>query len=453
MTPIQLRLANVVASIAYLLLFISLYESYISIKWAYLLLVYYEPSLWTVVKMVGLVSIAALSLSGRVDRPSSIVVWFLFAFVFVPTVAVSNLITYAPERFDLPILAMTAVFVASGFILSDSSPRRPAFHHIPEVFVLGMTAIWAVLSLLLFMRYFSILSFAGLDNVYEQRDLAAETKVGVLFSYGRTYYAAVFSPVLMAYGLAARRYQFLALGLLGSGLGYAIAAEKAALILPIIMLGIWQTRRMQLAYTPLYTASIAGLSAFCALLTNHTVIARYFADLILMRAIAVPGQTLSQYHDYFTIHGHTWWSHVRGISSIVPAPTGLSRDPQWPELGRMIGGAFFGFSSGQNSNANLFVSDGVAAGGWIGVLIIGAALVGWLRVLDFSTRQWPSTLVILLLVPVAMALTNGPLTTVLLSFGGLFWTAVFLITYQSLNSTNRTQRSAPIGRLGSGATR
>lgn len=426
MNPLLLRLANVLVGIAYALLFLWLYESYISVQWAYLLLVYFPLSHGTVVKMILLVGAVSASLPLRLERPSSLFLWFLYAFVLVPSVVVTYCVTSEPHRYDPPLFAMAAVFVTAGWVCSRALPSSVPLPEPPKAVVVAFFAAWVAISTALFFRYLPILSLAGIEDVYDQRELARGTNTGIFLDYARTYYAAVFTPGLIAYGLMAKRPLFVGFGLLGCVLGYAIAAEKSALLMPVLIFSIWGARRFKIAYTPVLTGGMVVLTAFCATLTNHTALARYFADLILMRAIAVPGQTLGQYHDYFSVAGYTWWSHVRGISAVVPAPHGLGNDPQWPELGLMVGGAYFGFSRGQNSNANLFVGDGVAAAGWLGVLVIGAVFIVWIRLLDRATVRWSPTFVLLIMTPVVMALTNGHLTTVLLSFGGLFWTLVFL---------------------------
>ena len=425
-TTLKSRIANVIAGIAYLIMFSWVYENYISIKWAYLGFSYFAPSLVDQVKSIALVGLVSMFLPARIERPSGVIIWFLYSFVFVSTVAVTYRITADPSRYDAALLAMTIVMMISGAVSDRPLPALPSLPDPPGSVVLTFTGIWAGLGLLLFVRYLPILSFAGIEDVYDQRFLAREASAGALFEYARVYFSSVFCPGMMAYGLLSRKPLFIGLGVGGFILGYAIGAEKALLIVPVLMFIIFASMKFRLSLTPMYTAALAALCGLCAMLTNYTPLARYFADLVLMRAIGIPGQLFSQYHDYFAVAGHTRWSHGRGLGLLIEPPPALANDPHWPQLGFIVGGAAFGFSSGENSNANLFVGDGVAAAGWLGVLVIGLVLIAWLRILDRATVRWSPTFVVLLCVPIATALTNGHLTTVLLSFGGLFWTCVFL---------------------------
>ena len=62
------------------------------------------------------------------------------------------------------------------------------------------------------------------------------------------------------------------------------------------------------------------------------------------------------------------------------------------------------------------------------VSLIGIALAVWLAAMDRVARGWDRTFVALVMVPVALSLTNGHLFTTLLSFGGLFWMVMLYVS-------------------------
>ena len=434
MNPLLLRAAHVVAGLIYALFFLSVYESYISVVWAYLLFTYFEPSLLTMTKILAMVGLVSACLPVRIERPSALILWFAFGFVFVPTVTVSYCITSDPAAYDALLVAMTAAMSAMALVASAPLREQAVVSTLtdpPKAIVVTFMAAWAALSAVLFVYFLPILSLAGVNEVYEQREVALGFGTSGLISYARTYYASFVCPALLAYALMSKRWIYAAPALGGFLLAYSIGAEKAILILPVLIILVYLSRRLKVYLTVAYTSALVVLSAFCSLLTSHTSIARFFADMVLMRAIAVPGQTLSQYHDYFSRLGFTWWSHVRFLNWFSAAPPGLANDPQWPEIGRMVGGAYYGFSRGQNSNANPFVGEGVAAADWLGILVIGAVLSIWLRMLDTWTKRWSPTFVLLLMTPIAMTLTNVQLSTTLLSHGAALWTLIFLVSHRS----------------------
>jgi hypothetical protein len=146
-------------------------------------------------------------------------------------------------------------------------------------------------------------------------------------------------------------------------------------------------------------------------------------DLVIVRSIAIPGQVFQLYSDFFGKMGHTWWSNVKGVNIIVPPPRAFASDSGWPNLGILIGREYFGINSRMNANAHLFAGEGEAAAGAFGVLVIGALLAIWLRALDRAAVGWNRLFVLLISAPMALCLTNAHLSTLLLSFGGLFWLA------------------------------
>jgi hypothetical protein len=142
--------------------------------------------------------------------------------------------------------------------------------------------------------------------------------------------------------------------------------------------------------------------------------------------LGLPGLTFSQYYDLFSAGGFTWWSHIKGLSLLIPAPEAYVEDAAWPNLGYMIGDRLYG-SIEYNANANLFSGDGVAAAGPLGVGLIAIVLAIWLVWLDRLSQGWNRGFAILVILPIGLSLTNGHLFTTLLSFGGLFWMVTFYL--------------------------
>ncbi|MCM3576530.1 hypothetical protein M3172_25700, partial [Mesobacillus subterraneus] len=123
---------------------------------------------------------------------------------------------------------------------------------------------------------------------------------------------------------------------------------------------------------------------------------------------------------------------------IIPAPPGFANNPSWPVLGQIVGDAYFGPLIRLNANANLFAGEGVAAGGVPGLLIIGLVWIVWLRVFDICSLGWNRIFVLLVTAPLSLLLTNTHLSTLLISFGGLFW--MLLLYYHKPSALRDTAR-------------
>lgn len=108
-------------------------------------------------------------------------------------------------------------------------------------------------------------------------------------------------------------------------------------------------------------------------------------------------------------------------------------------LGRILAERSFNVES--NSNASLFATDGAAALGPIGIIVISILLAAWLILLDRATRDWNRRLVLPLLLPIGLALVNVSFFTMLTSFGGIIWLLFFYGTWITANQVGQARRA------------
>jgi hypothetical protein len=422
-SPRTQRVLHTLAAIAYLVLFIRIYDTYISVVWGYLGMSPLAYAAWEWIFILVQVASVAAALPIRLGRPSAIVVWLLFAFVYVPTIAMTTQLGWHRPAHYVPLLLMLSVI----FIAMSAASQWPLKAKIAgsgltrPVVDIAFLAAWAAASVLLLVYFRDILSFSSIDDIYYQRALASDLGGGVL-SYVQTYYTYVITPAVLAIGLMKRKWLHLACGFAGFLITYAIDAQKLSLVVPFVMVAIYLSFRFRRTSLMFYTGGLTVIVAACSLLESTTVVTKMIINVVIFRAIAVPGQVMSQYYDLFSAKGFTWWSNTRGVSSFVPPPDAFSNDPNWPSLGRIVGNENYGhLITGVNANANAFAGEGAAAGGLVGLAIIGLAMAAWLRVIDLAAARWNLPFVTLVMLPVALCLSNVHLTTVLVSFGGGFW--------------------------------
>lgn len=370
--------------------------------------------------------VVAFVLPTKLERPSCIIILLLFVVVYIPTIVITlGLNERSIARYGVSLLMLSLAFVVVCLVnrstyLSIVTTQMPG-----KVFNRLFLCCWLVMFIILLYNFSSIMKLSGLDDVYEQR--AAGTSTNIIIGYIQTYFSNVFSPGLISLGLVLRKRWFILIGCIGCLAIYMITAQRTVFLLPIVIIG--------LNYVLKSTSPTIRSSAFLIFLLSITVIfcslfyvendmVSFLSTYIIFRTLAVPGLTFSQYFDVFGTYGLTWWSHIKGIDLLIAAPDFFAQHQFWPQLGRIVGDTFYD-NAENNVNANLFSSDGVAAAGSGGVLLIGVVAAVWLKLLDWAARGWDKTLVILLTVPLGLTLTNGPLATTLLSFGGLFWIAIF----------------------------
>lgn len=416
---------------------------YLNPVWEYYGFTYRAVDLSEVAFMAFLVTFAVMGLPIKLERASSIVILLLFAVVYVPTVVITlGLDEDRIERYGFSLLMFGLAFVIACLAARPPSTQEPAAHLPGVIFDRFFLLSWWGLLVVLVYSYSSIMTFAGLDAVYEQRAAGASTSL--LMGYVQTYFSNVFSPGLIALGLIKRKYWFVLIGAAGGLIIYMITAQRTVFLLPFVIIGLHYSLRSGV--------SILRRSAFFLLLLTITVmlcviyyannsIASFFSTYLVFRTLALPGLTFSQYFDVFGTYGPTWWSHIRGIDLFIAAPDFFASHPSWPGLGYIVGDMAYG-NVENNVNANLFSSDGIAAAGSVGVLVIGIVLSVWLVILDRVTRGWDKTLAILVTLPLGLTLTNGPLFTMMLSFGGLFWLLIFHFYKPSAKNIHKLVKQA-----------
>lgn len=422
------RIASSVLATAYLYTFGVFYESYISVYWAYTGLFYRPLPLIDYLFIYISVFVTSYFLPTKVSKPSSIIIWFLAMFVYVPTMSISLMVAERPGRDYLVALSALSIMIAlAGFFSSLTLPQTSERVGVDRRLVHGAVVLFIIFGSILVLNFYPIMRFSGIETTYDQRQSASELTGGVI-GYVMTYFVYVISTFLFAVGLTFRRLRFtIALGLVGFLVSYSIDASKISLVLPIAMSGCYFLVRFLHARTNYLTAGLVALTIVAGQFAGSSGALALFADIILVRAIAIPGQTFALYSDLFKSTGYTWWSHVSFIDILVAPPSSLANHPYWPSLGRIVGTEYFGANSTLNANANLFVGDGVAAAGALGVILIGAAFIAWLLALDYASRRFNSTLAAVVCVPIGMGLSNVHFSTLLLSFGGALWVLMFYL--------------------------
>ena len=402
---------------------------YLDPVWDYYGFTYWQPDLFDSLLIGGLVLLGAAVLPAVLARPSSIVLLLLFLVVYVPTIVITLCLDAdATETYGQGLIVFGAAFAVACLGARARERRRPVEAREPDDrFMLVVLAAWAASAVVLVYAYGSMMRFVNLDNIYDQREAGRSTSLAM--GYVQTYFSNVLSPALMAFGLLKSRWLLLVLGAIGCVIMFMINAQRTVFVLPFLIVGLHVV--LSSRYAALRTSSfalllLAGVTVLIAATYEDSLVATFFGIYLVYRTLCIPGLTYSQYYDLFSRDGFTWWSHVKGLNLLIPAPASYVNDSAWPNLGFVVGDRIYR-SFDMNANANLFVGDGVAAAGTLGVAVIGCAFAACLYWLDRSARGWDSRFTLLVLAPLAVTLTNGQLFTALLSFGGAFWMLTFYL--------------------------
>lgn len=357
----------------------------------------------------------------RIDRPSSLFLIVIYLFVCVPgAVAMVGLDRPSEGYYHMLLLSLTIGFALACTVVRSFSWRGPA-RESSDYFLMFLILAWTMCLVVLLFSFGSIMSFSELDDIYLQRERGA---AGNLFEgYAQTYFGYVFSPALLAFGLVKRHYLLVLAGFCGALVLYMITAEKAVFMYPLFVVALFAILRSKLkvmtsvSFIAIVFSAALFLSVF---FYADSGIAGFVSWYLGIRSLLIPGAFVTYYSDFFSEHGYTLFSHISGIGLIVDTPASYLSHPRWPSIGHLVGEDYLGVPT-LNANASFIASDGVASLGAAGVFVALMLFASFLIVLDRCARGVQPALVLPLVLPLALTLTNGSLFTALTSFGGAFW--------------------------------
>lgn len=400
----------VLGSIAYALLFHTVYVAVISPVFAYDGSVY-APSSELSVLIGGVAAIVpSFWLSTHLRRPSDVVLWIIYVIGYVPS---SLLLYYLEPRDVIELLPFTIAMATSMAILAGMRHiHRPSWV-VPVRLTPGGYSTGILLVALGVIAYMAAttglsLNLPGLLDVYDRRDTFGDTvsEAGTSVAYLVVWAANVIAPLLMAIGLRRGSPLLAMVGILLELMIYAATGFKSALFASLLVVGLL------VLLTVRSTPRAAWLPASATLLVggivlidrlNESIVA---TSILVRRVLEVPALVTVRYFDYFIDHptfnlGHSilrFW--MRPPSDITP-----------PEL---VGSAYFDANTWANGG---LWADAFANFGLVGILVfsIGLGVVLWLldTVADGTDLAITGSVVAI----VAVILTNTAFLTTIMSHG------------------------------------
>lgn len=362
----------------------------------------------------GLILLSASTLPTQLLRLSDFILWMLFYFVYAPSMLFVPLQGLLPDNGLAFVCSLTLSFLLMQ-ALTRTRIRLRAVRVDRRVFVSLLFLAYIALNLYVMSVFAGSLKLAGIAEIYAQRSAASDLASGSLVGYASGVLSGALNPFLMAVGLTERRKTWLWLGIVGQIFVYATAAMKSVLmsgiLAPIFYYFLVRHRNVSGARLGvLIMASCIAPLVLIALLddTSDTILWQIVA-LIFMRTYGMTGALSGMYADFFTHHPHTWFSHVNVVAAFVHYPYQQS-------LGQEVGVYMVG--TPLDANANFWATDGTAAIGNAGIVLMGVIAGAFLilanALIEFRSRR----LAFVAFIPFVMTISNTSLFTALLSGGG-----------------------------------
>lgn len=353
----------------------------------------------------------------RATRPSDVSLWVIYLIGFVPSLVIPPFLLGAGLSL-LPLqLTLTASFLAVLWILRRASLVLPSVElpHAAYAALLGTLAVVGVGGVIWVFGFPT--GIPSLDTVGETRAEFKEelTSAGRLAGYAVWWTGQVVAPLLIAYGIWARRRALAALGVVAFVLVYAVTGFRSMIFGPLLLLGLLTVIRLGRSrfgvVAPAFGAAVTVVTVLLGAAGWLVPI-----SLLVRRLVVVPGQLMAYYYDFFSGHPTYALSHSV-LGWIVDRPYDAS-----PPV--LIGQRYFS-EPGLNANGNLW-ADGMANFGLPGVFAASLLLALLLLVLDAAARGKPLAVVGPASGMSLWAVTNSGLLTSILTHGiavfiGLAW--------------------------------
>lgn len=434
------------------------YIAYLNPVWDYFGFPIFDPAKST--EAVGLALAACLvtsvALPPVVTLYSHFVLWFLFFFLYVPVMIIvamqglegdggTQLVLSLALSFALaqiiPAIASSAVSPAR---FSEGTSPQSRSKQVPmkgsaHLFEVAFWGFYIAILVFLLVVFGNVIRIANFYEVYEQRALAGEIGAEAGAGYVLNWFARVLNPILIAVGLLQRRPIYVAVGIGGLLLVYSIIGAKYIPALILLMFALYilcfMGREIRAERIGII---LVGALLFCILLI--LVFGRVIDGPLnivlsqaLMRFFGNPGAQVGIYSQFAQLYGVTYYSHISIIASFVEYPFAKP-------LGFMIG-YFWVNSEGYNANASFWATDGLAAMGYSGVILIGAVLGSMLAFVDRLIAPEKLRLICLSSVSTIWMLVDSSFFATILT-GGAFL-QVILAVYRPMPS-NGFDRSLPL---------
>jgi hypothetical protein len=259
------------------------------------------------------------------------------------------------------------------------------------------------------------LQLAGLYNI-ELRLASRDLETTFLTGYGLAWLANVINPMLMTLGLFRKMPLLFFIGAGGQVLLFMTAAAKVWLLsiflLPFMFLILNAKNNI------FGLRFIIGMSSLLII----TIILKFYEfpfsfivqDLIGYRLFSDPGFGTAVYSEFFSNNPWTYWSHLKGISALVEYPYNLTINYL---IGDYLGSIL------NSANAHAWATDGIAAMGMAGIVVVGLLMGIIFYILDCSAAGFDPKFSGLLIAMHGINISNLSLMSSFLG-GGIFFNII-----------------------------
>lgn len=419
---------RVLAVAAYLLGFHCVYRIWINPVYGYLGFPYPESVSASGVAGYILSVVTVLWLPSGIKRVSQFLSWMLYVIVYLPSLQLIGFDRVQSDRANVALQLTLTLGLAMICGASNVRLIRVANRSIgPKAFWMLFLVALGLLVIRTSSVFWGHFQLVAWDKTYGSiRSSGSDLAASAGLVYPITWLAVVFFPIIATVGLLTRRYWLFVLSIAGDVFLYATQGMKHVLFAGIYILSLYVIIRRHerhfgtrlLAATALFFIGFAAyVFAFDA---AYSPLVTALGVNVILRVFAIPGMLMVAYDNFFRTHPFTYFSHISVVAPFVQYPYQHS-------IGIELGIAT-ARTTDYNMNASFWATDGIAACGLWGVIIISCIVAFVFYLIDcVSARHW-IVYSVLMLSQYAIVLANISFFTSVVT-GGLW--LFFLIFYIS----------------------
>ena len=311
--------------------------TYIYIDWAspsfwYLGLTHYSSDLFTFTCSLIFLFLAAFVLTTRVYRFSDFVCWILYLTILTPALII---IPLQDPTTQSALYLTTSLFVS--FLLIVLIPRYVVMRESvgvrqisPRQFFAFFMLVYISLVAIMVSSYGSVMSLAGIKDIYIQRSIAAGSGASALSAYATNWLLNAFNPFLITVGLFDKTRRWcLALGIVGQILVYSVFAGKVALVGVLVMLGFFyfcigknviSIKKLLMIVVGLMVFVLLCRFLLLVLQLPNDSLPGLLMSVIYMRTFSLPAAFNGVYASFFEHSQWTYYTHINFIGVLFDYP-------------------------------------------------------------------------------------------------------------------------------------
>ena len=408
--------SRIICSLVYIVIYDMAFSDFV-FKLFHYMGIDYIPMPATTYMVWAVISVFPILFYKGVKVLSSFFTIFLYIMVYIPFIhaifTMWGIDTFTKYTYSLLMAFLFSLYFSIGtkntiFKNIIITPQIP-FKWI-EFFTIVLTAV-LVISNLGSMHLVNV--FTQSDLMYELRAQNAEEAAGEasILAYIKGSLFGAFYPFLLINYLGEKKWLKTILITAAYFLLFMIDMQKLTFFMPfaLIALCLFIKRQgkafsMRLHSTVMYLFSVASIAI---LNIKDEVIQLGAGFIIILRTTAVAGWLTQYYLRFFSVNDnpYTLYSHINIINLLT------EYYPYASSLGETVA------YGSQNANANFLLTDGVAAAGIFGLLLIGLVFYFLLHILNSISYRYRLSDLLVIFLPTLSYVMNTSLFTTLLSNG------------------------------------